>query len=81
MNFILKLDVKNILERAGWTFLEAFLLALPSASSLGLDGAAWKSALFSAACAGISALKTLVVDIVRIKLEEEKEAADDGKKD
>ncbi len=81
MNFILKLDVKNILERAGWTFLEAFLLALPSASSLGLDGAAWKSALFSAACAGISALKTLVVDIIRIKLEEEKEAADDGKKD
>lgn len=81
MNFILKLNVKNILERAGWTFLEAFLLALPSASSLGLDGAAWKSALFSAACAGISALKTLVVDIIRIKLEEEKEAADDGKKD
>lgn len=81
MNFILKLNVKNILERAGWTFLEAFLLALPSASSLGLDGAAWKSALFSAACAGISALKTLIVDIIRIKLEEEKEAADDGKKD
>jgi hypothetical protein len=77
----MKFNWKNILERAAWTFLETFLLALPSASSLGLDGAAWKSALFSAACAGISALKTLVVDIIRIKLEEEKEAADDGKKD
>lgn len=64
-----KVDWLNTLERAGWTFLEGFIVALPSAISLGLDGAAWKAALFSALCAGLSALKTVVLDVVRIRLE------------
>lgn len=56
---------KNILERAAWTFLEAFLVALPATIRFDLDGAAWKSALMSAACAGISAVKTLILEIVQ----------------
>lgn len=54
----------NVLERAGWTFLEAFLVALPATISLEMTGAAWKSALLSAACAGISAVKTLLIEII-----------------
>ncbi|MBP5207964.1 MAG: hypothetical protein J6330_05860, partial [Clostridia bacterium] len=64
-----------------WTFLQAFLVALPSAFSLDLDGAAWKSALFSAACAGLSAMKTVIVELVQMRLNSLKEAADDGKDD
>lgn len=72
---------KNILERAAWTFIQAFLVALPSAFSLDLDGAAWKSALFSAACAGLSALKTVIVELIEMRLDHIKEDADDGKRD
>lgn len=56
---------KNILERAAWTFVEAFLVALPATISIDMTGAAWKSALLSAACAGISAVKTLLIDIIQ----------------
>ena len=56
---------KNILERAAWTFIEAFLVALPDTIRFDLDGAAWKSALMSAACAGMSAVKTLILEIVQ----------------
>lgn len=56
---------KDILERAAWTFAEGFLIALPATFSVGMDGAAWKSALFSAAMAGLSALKTLAIDIIK----------------
>lgn len=76
-----KIDWKNILERAAWTFLQAFLVALPSAFSLDLDGAAWKSALFSAACAGLSALKTVIVELIQMRLGKLEEAADDGRDD
>ena len=55
----------NILERAGWTFLEAFLVALPATISADMDGAAWKSVLLSAACAGISAVKTFIIEVVQ----------------
>ena len=58
---------KNIFERAGWTFIEAFLIALPATVSIEMDGAAWKSALLSAACAGLSALKTLAIEFVQAK--------------
>lgn len=58
---------KNILERALWTFLEGFLVALPAASSLGVDAAAWKAALLGAAMAGLSALKTLAIEILQSK--------------
>ena len=59
------IDWKNILERAGWTFLEAFLVALPTTITMDMTGAAWKSALLSAACAGVSAVKTLVIEIIQ----------------
>ena len=59
------IDWKNILERAAWTFLEAFLVALPTTITMDMTGAAWKSALLSAACAGISAVKTLIIEIIQ----------------
>ncbi len=55
----------NVLERALWTFVEGFLVALPAASGLGLDAAAWKAALLSAAMTGLSAVKTLIVEILQ----------------
>ena len=59
------MDWKNILERAGWTFLEAFLVALPATFSIEMDGAAWKSVLLSAACTGISAVKTFIIELLK----------------
>ncbi len=56
---------KNIIERAAWTFLEGFIVALPAASQLGVDAAAWKAALIGAAMAGLSALKTLVLEVIK----------------
>lgn len=56
---------KDIAERAAWTFLEGFLVALPASFSVGMDGAAWKSALVAAAMAGLSALKTFVLEFVK----------------
>ena len=56
---------KNILERAGWTFVEAFLVALPATVSADMNGAAWKSALLSAACAGLSAVKTFAIELIK----------------
>lgn len=61
----MKINWVNLLERAAWTFVEAFLVALPATVSLDMDGAAWKSALLSAACAGLSALKTFVIDVIQ----------------
>lgn len=55
----------NILERAAWTFLEGFLVALPATFSVGMDGAAWKAALLGAAMAGLSALKTFVIELIQ----------------
>lgn len=64
------IDWKNILERAGWTFLEAFLVALPATISVDtFGGATWKSALLSAACAGISAVKTFIIDVIHARKE------------
>ena len=59
------IDWKNVLERALWTFLEAFLVALPATISVDMGGAAWKSALLSAACAGVSAVKTLIIELIQ----------------
>ena len=59
------IDWKNILERAAWTFVEGFLLALPASFSLDMDGAAWKAVLFSAAMAGISAVKTFIIEVIK----------------
>lgn len=59
------MDWKNILERAAWTFLEGFLVALPAAAQLSMDAAAWKAALVGAAMAGLSALKTFALEMLR----------------
>lgn len=61
----MRIDWKNLLERAAWTFVEAFLVALPATISLDMTGAAWKSALLGAACAGLSAVKTLIIEIIQ----------------
>ena len=55
----------NILERAGWTFLEAFLVAMPTTISADMDGAAWKALLLSAACAGLSAVKSFIIEVIK----------------
>ena len=60
-----KIDWVNILERAAWTFVEGFLLALPASFTLEMDGAAWKAAIFSAGMAGLSAVKTLILEIIQ----------------
>ena len=63
----------NILERSAWTFVEAFLIALPATISIEMDGAAWKSALLSAACAGLSAVKTLIIELIQQMKQQKKE--------
>ena len=64
----MSIDWKNVLERAGWTFLEAFLVALPATISIDTFGsAAWKSTLLSAVCAGISAVKTFIIEVIKAR--------------
>lgn len=65
----MNIDWKNVIERAAWTFVEGFLVALPATFSVGMDGAAWKSALAGAAMAGLSALKTFAVEIIKQRKE------------
>lgn len=55
---------KNILERAAWTFVEGFLIALPVAFTEDMDAAAWKAVLIGAAMAGLSAMKTFILEVV-----------------
>lgn len=64
-----KIDWINILERAFWTFVEGFLVALPATGAAGMDGAAWKSALIGAAMAGLSAVKTLIIEVIQASKE------------
>ena len=59
------IDWKDILERAAWTFLEGFLVALPVTIKFDVPGAEWKSILLGAAAAGISAVKTLLIEIIK----------------
>jgi len=61
----MKIDWLNILERAAWTFAEGFLIALPATFSVGMDDAAWKAALLGAAMAGLSAVKTFAIEVVK----------------
>lgn len=59
------IDWLNIAERAAWTFIEGFLIALPTTFTMEMDGAAWKAALFSAAMAGLSAVKTFIIEVIQ----------------
>lgn len=58
------IDWKNLAERAFWTFVEGFIGALMLPSTV-IDADAWKSVLIASALAGISAVKTLVLDVVK----------------
>lgn len=60
-----KIDWINILERAFWTFIEGALLSLPTTFSMEMDGAGWKAMLFSAGLAGLSALKTFILEVIK----------------
>lgn len=55
------MDWKNILERAAWTFVEGFLAGMTF--SLEMD----KTMVLSATMAGLSALKTLILEVARTK--------------
>lgn len=58
---------KDIGERAFWTFVEGFLVALPTTLKLGMEAgeAATTTALLSACMAGVSAVKSMVMEYVR----------------
>lgn len=55
------MDWKNILERAAWTFLEGFLGGLTF--SMEMD----TSMLMGALMAGLSAIKTLMLEVAKSK--------------
>lgn len=55
------MDWKNILERAAWTFVEGFLGGITF--SLEMD----KSMVLGALMAGLSALKTLILEVAKNK--------------
>ena len=61
----MKINWANILERAAWTFAEGFLVALPATFTVGMDDAAWKAALLGAAMAGLSAVKTFLIEVIQ----------------
>jgi len=56
---------KDLATRAFWTFVEGFLVALPAGEAMGMDIGAWKAALIAAVMAGVSAVKTLIVELIR----------------
>ena len=66
----MKIDWLNLLERAAWTFVEGFLVALPTTFAAEMDGFAWKSALVAAAMAGLSAVKTFLIEWIKSKKED-----------
>ena len=55
----------DIITRAAWTFAEGFFVTLFATVNLGMDEAALKSALLGSAMAGVSALKTFVVNLLK----------------
>lgn len=59
------IDWLNIAERAMWTFIEGALLSMPTAFTMEMDGAAWKAVLFSAGLAGLSAVKTFILELIQ----------------
>lgn len=59
----MNINWKNIAERALWTFVEGFLISLSLTS--GMDGSEVKAALAAAAMAGLSAVKTLAVELIQ----------------
>lgn len=68
-----KEDWLNLAERAAWTFVQAALGAL-----IIVPGMNWKAAIVGAVGAGFSALKTLIVETARKKLENKREDEGDA---
>lgn len=60
-----KIDWMNILTRAAWTFAEGFFVTLFATVNVGMDEAALKAGLIGAAMAGVSAVKTFIVDLIQ----------------
>lgn len=60
-----KIDWIDLISRAAWTFAEGFFVTLFATGYIGMDEAALKAALLGAAMAGVSALKTFVVDLLQ----------------
>ena len=59
-----KIDWLNLITRAAWTFAEGFFVTFFATANIGMDDAALKAALLGAAMAGVSALKTFVIDLL-----------------
>ena len=55
----------DVLTRAAWTFAEGFVVTFFTTATVGMDEAAMKAALLGAAMAGVSALKTFVVNLLK----------------
>ena len=68
-----KEDWLNLAERAAWTFLEAGLGVLIIAPDMN-----WKAAIVGAVGVGLSAVKTLIIEIARKKLENKREDEGDA---
>ena len=64
------MDVRNILTRAGWTALQAGLVAIAVIPGL-TDATGWKEAgyafVMAASAAGLSAIKTAILEVVEAK--------------
>ena len=63
----------DLITRALWTFLEAGFGALIIEPDMN-----WKAAIFGAVGAGLSAVKTLIIEIARKKLENKREDEGDA---
>lgn len=72
-----KIDWRNVLERALWTFAEGFIVALPITLSMDMNGATWKSILLGALMSGVSAVKTCILDLIKQHNEQYKETEPD----
>ena len=71
LDYFKKINWRNVLERALWTFVEGFIVGFPALDALGTDPALWKSACIGAAMTGGSAVKTLIVEMFEIRRESE----------
>lgn len=60
-----KVNWLDILTRAAWTFAEGFFVTLFATGYVGMDETALKATLMGAAMAGVSALKTFAINLLK----------------
>ena len=58
-------ELKDMLERAGWTFVQAFLGALTISPMVGVDANALQIAAISGGSAALSVIKTYAMNKVK----------------